>query len=1804
MPARVRRLTYQRLDSISRHCKQQLEDIERWLLQVNARLEAANNDLAQQKALQEEIGERGVELESVRWEAADLTGQDRDKLATILDDLSQRWKAAQDRCKQYQKVMEAKAIDGQAALSPAAAFAGRVSAVREAVATVQRQLASAPIGVRQYERFNAREEALKSIRGAMDALEPRVDEQLTDLASLTSADTAQRQMAQRAADKLRDDWRQLQQGYQERHSNWCRCRDTWRALQENMHEFGQWLVTAEARITETRRLGTAQLPQLRACQKELEKQVTVKHNVYTAISSASREVIGGLSAAEATTFLEKIENLNKRWKGVLAELAARRERISTMEDEQEAHTQTAALLGWTESVLTLTQQQLNPSDEGALIVNSSVAKSRLEELPDKKALAEKLSWPERQFRPLDQLSKISANLERVGDTLPGYAARLQQQLSVVQRLYQGLTALSDWSQRRTNEVAGWGTDKRTDQQQLLAADLGEKQQEWRAVVTQYEQLEQACQAAGQPVAEDVKGRVDALQTAWQQLQAVSEGRQVKVTPAAAAPAARPTPAAGPPAPGTATGRKIDKPFIKEALKRVTAAIVHVEPRVYVSRLLRPGAQAQPVSAAPVSPSSPDSADSAEAWRAGSLPPSFPSPLTRHRTFSPSALVGSLDKSITQITDWLALITRMCERPVVVGDAEDVAKMTAKHKNVLRELESRKPQLSDLVNSADGLKDDSNRQQVHTKVSQLREGWDQTEAAVHRRLSQLETARLDSAGWEAARAELAGWLGRLETRVDQLPPMGHTADMLEAQIKEQKALHLEVHQYKQRMEAFSQLTQQLIASCQREDTRHIKRTMEQVNQRYSSLNASIIARGKSLHSAVSSLSNFDQALERFSAWMSETESQLEYIDGEVDRLGARQDAQALKTPCNQLKDLQTEIDSHRDVYASLSTSGQKLGAGLDSAEEASMLQCRLDQMNHRWNYLKNRAVAIKNRVESSSESWSALLLSLRELLEWTIRKDTELGRLGLITGDVPSLQRQQEEVRSLLAQLEDKQALIDSKLKAARAVSAAEPTAFSESSDSEARSDADGDGRGYRSDAEQTRDLVRSIRRDTAKLSDKWAELRQQTDMCRRKIDATLVKMHVLEKCMNDVEERLSQAELARGGWTKDDVTTDGDVTQYKQLNNQLVGAQRSLDDVNDQAARLAANSVPLNPAQLSRLEALNTRMKSLTAAMDERYQQVSGGRPAAPHTAAGFLRRSVQPPWERSAAANQVPYYINHATQQTQWDHPQLSELMQSLSQLNTVRFSAYRTSLKLRRLQRRLALHHLPLAHAVEAFDGHGLRAQNDKLIDVPDMLTVLATLYETIAAESAEQVDMPVCLDLCMNWLLNVYDSQRTGQLRVLSFKVGIVALSKGHLEEKYRYMFRLIADPQRQADQRKLGLLLHDLVQLPRQLGEVAAFGGSNIEPSVRSCFQQAGGERTTIEAVHLLAWLKHEPQSLVWLPVLHRVAGAERARHQAKCNVCKEYPIIGFRYRCLKCFNFDMCQECFFTGRVSKSHKLTHPMHEYCTESSSSDDIKDFTKSLRNKFKSKRYFKKHPKLGYLPVQTVLEGDALESPTASPQHQSPERGQLYNSSCRMSDTETRSYSTPESEDEHQLIMQYCHSLNTSNGSAAGGGPVPCSPVQLVRQIDGSQREQLEGMIRELEDENRSLQAEYQRLRGVGGAAAELPASPRDQEMLNEARLLRQHKGRLETRMQVLEEHNRQLEQQLSKLRRLLDEGGGGGSSLSRTGTLQTRSVTASQLATDSPARTNGTSLAREGDLGKAVGELVTVMTDEEPSPDDRPK
>ena len=48
-------------------------------------------------------------------------------------------------------------------------------------------------------------------------------------------------------------------------------------------------------------------------------------------------------------------------------------------------------------------------------------------------------------------------------------------------------------------------------------------------------------------------------------------------------------------------------------------------------------------------------------------------------------------------------------------------------------------------------------------------------------------------------------------------------------------------------------------------------------------------------------------------------------------------------------------------------------------------------------------------------------------------------------------------------------------------------------------------------------------------------------------------------------------------------------------------------------------------------------------------------------------------------------FFTSHERETTHWDHPEMIELMKSLADLNEVRFSAYRTALKLRSVQKRL---------------------------------------------------------------------------------------------------------------------------------------------------------------------------------------------------------------------------------------------------------------------------------------------------------------------------------------------------------------------------------------------------------------------------------------------------------------------------------------------------------------------------------------
>ncbi|KAH1173870.1 hypothetical protein KIL84_017709 [Mauremys mutica] len=1144
---------------------------------------------------------------------------------------------------------------------------------------------------------------------------------------------------------------------------------------------------------------------------------------------------------------------------------------------------------------------------------------------------------------------------------------------------------------------------------------------------------------------------------------------------------------------------------------------------------------------------------------------FEAPVQTQQALELSA-PADLDKTTTELADWLVLIDQMLKSNIVtVGNAEEINRTITRMKITKEDLEQRHPQLDSVFTLAQNLKNKTSSSDVRTviteKLEKVKNQWDNTQHGVEVRQQQLKYMLSDSVQWDQQRQEMEQLIEQYDIRLHML--LQAPKETLIKQISESKLLIQELRKGDITVAAFNNLSNKLLLDYSDDDTRKVKEITDHLNTSWINLNQRAGDRQNAWEVELKIVQALLKDLDGFLKWMQEAETTVNVLADASQRENALEDSACIGELKKQMQDIQAEIDAHNDIFKSIDGNRQKMVKALGNSEEAALLQHRLDDMNQRWNDLKAKSAGIRAHLEASAEKWNRLLTSLEELIKWLNVKDEELKKRMPIGGDVPTLQQQYDHCKALRRELKDKEQTILNAVDQARVFLADQPIEGPEEPRKNLHSKTE------LTPEEKAQRIAKAMRKQSSEVKEKWESLNASAHNWQKQVDKALEKLKDLQCAMDDLDADLKEAENVRNGWKPvGDLLIDSlqeHIEKTTAFREEIAPINLKVKTVNDLSSQLSP--LDLHPSlKMSRqLDDLNMRWKLLQVSVEDRLKLLQEAHQDFGPESQHFLSTSVQLPWQRSVSHNKVPYYINHQTQTTCWDHPKMSELFQSLADLNNVRFSAYRTAIKIRRLQKALCLDLLDLTRTNEVFKEHKL-SQNDQLLCVQDVISCLTTIYTGLEEKHKDLVNVPLCVDMCLNWLLNVYDTGRTGKIRVQSLKIGLMSLSKGLLEEKYRYLFKEVAGPTEMCDQRQLGLLLHDAIQIPRQLGEVAAFGGSNIEPSVRSCFQQ-NHNKPEISVKQFIDWMRLEPQSMVWLPVLHRVAAAETAKHQAKCNICKECPIVGFRYRSLKHFNYDVCQSCFFSGRTAKGHKLNYPMVEYCIPTTSGEDVRDFTKVLKNKFRSKKYFAKHPRLGYLPVQTVLEGDNLEAPITLismwPEQYDPSQSpQLFHDdthsrieqyATRLAQMErtngsllTDSSSTTGSvEDEHALIQQYCQTLG-------GESPVsqPQSPAQILKSVEKEERGELERIIADLEEEQRSLQVEYEQLkeqhlrRGINPLASppDSIVSPQhtseDAELIAEAKLLRQHKGRLEARMQILEDHNKQLESQLHRLRQLLEQ------------------------------------------------------------------
>uniref|UniRef100_A0A1A8RNG3 Dystrobrevin n=1 Tax=Nothobranchius rachovii TaxID=451742 RepID=A0A1A8RNG3_9TELE len=470
---------------------------------------------------------------------------------------------------------------------------------------------------------------------------------------------------------------------------------------------------------------------------------------------------------------------------------------------------------------------------------------------------------------------------------------------------------------------------------------------------------------------------------------------------------------------------------------------------------------------------------------------------------------------------------------------------------------------------------------------------------------------------------------------------------------------------------------------------------------------------------------------------------------------------------------------------------------------------------------------------------------------------------------------------------------------------------------------------------------------------------------------------------------------------------------------------------------------------------------------------------------------------------------------------------------LDSIRLSTYRTACKLRFVQKKCNLHLVDIWNVIEAFRENGLNTMHlSAELAVARLEVVLSTILYQLNKRmpTTHQISVEQSISLLLNFLLAAYDPEGHGKISVFVMKMALATICGGKILDKLRYIFSQISDPAGIMVPSQFDQFLREVLKLPMAVFEGPSFGYT--EQAARSCFAQQ--KKVSLNTFLDTLMSDPSPQCLVWLPLMHRLANVENVFHPVECSYCHTESMMGFRYRCQQCHNYQLCQDCFWRGHASGSHSNQHQMKEYTSWKSPAKKLSHvLSKSLSCASSREPLHPMFPETPEKPLNLAhivpprpmnLANDYSFS------HSMPTSGNPYS-------TKNLLESSNHQDEEHSLIARYAARL-----AADAAAQEQRDPTDLPYSLDTNKQQRQ--LIAELESKNREILQEIQRLRLQHEEASRPPPDKGQQNptLLAELRHLRQRKDELEQRMSTLQESRRELMVQLEQLMMLLKTQGPG--------------------------------------------------------------
>ena len=384
-------------------------------------------------------------------------------------------------------------------------------------------------------------------------------------------------------------------------------------------------------------------------------------------------------------------------------------------------------------------------------------------------------------------------------------------------------------------------------------------------------------------------------------------------------------------------------------------------------------------------------------------------------------------------------------------------------------------------------------------------------------------------------------------------------------------------------------------------------------------------------------------------------------------------------------------------------------------------------------------------------------------------------------------------------------------------------------------------------------------------------------------------------------------------------------------------------------------------------------------------------------------------------------------------------------------------------------------------------------------------------------------------------------SSKVHVLSIKVTLTVLCSGKVEDKLTYLFSLVNEPiSGILIMSKFNAFVKELLSLAEVVGEGEYYRN---DPQQVTMIFDLNQQVKLKDFLDVFISSKGTPVCFSFLMALTRMIDVERVVHPVTCEGCRRNGFTGFRYKCQKCYNYNLCQDCFWRGRSSGSHNSeTHPCKEFCFWQSQS---KELSNSLRRSFRclpSERPFfvAKEEPIKKIDLKNVVP------PSPIPRHHHlshnrivPEpfsRGspayaslpRIYLKGPLESTPIQNQVSSQSVDEEHHLVQLYIKKLSEKRS-------------ERKTDSDPSLFEERRQKVSQLEARNRQIMEEITRLKkSLPMRMAENRSPGMEPLYASELTALRLRKDELERHLTALQDSRSELLMQLESLMKLLKNHG----------------------------------------------------------------